>query len=266
MAVAAPALTVAVHSRCRLAGEALAASLAAQPGVHVVGSTQQWAHLTGVCRLRTPQVIIVDDPDDVEAAMAHIYRMSVRWPVGRVIFLTGSTPPASTTHWQFIPQTRGLGALISALRAYRETRPETPRARGARLTDRELQVLTMVSSGMTAPQIASELDIGERSVENHKRRIYAKLGAHSQAHAIGTIAALGVIPGVAANTVAQLSRREGEILRLAAAGQSVRQMARTQGTAPKTIESQLTLLYRKLGVHSRASALAVAHAQGLLRP
>jgi DNA-binding CsgD family transcriptional regulator len=264
--VAAPALTVAVHPRCRLAGEALAASLAVQPGVHVVGTTQQWTHLTGVCRLRTPQVIIVDDAGDVESAMANICRMSIRWPVGQVIFVTGSSPPPSTVEWQFIPRARGLGALISALRAYRETRPQTPKGRGERLTDRELQVLTMISSGLTAPQIASQLDIGERSVENHKRRIYAKLGTHSQAHAIGTVSALGVIPGISSNTVAQLSRREGEILRLAATGQSVRQMARTLGIAPKTIESQLTLLYRKLGVHSRASALAVAHAQGLMRP
>jgi len=38
------------------------------------------------------------------------------------------------------------------------------------------------------------------------------------------------------------------------------------GIAPKTVECVFTSLYRKLGVHSRASALAVAHARGLLRP
>jgi DNA-binding CsgD family transcriptional regulator len=41
-------------------------------------------------------------------------------------------------------------------------------------------------------------------------------------------------------------------------------MANSLGVAPKTVESQLSRLYRKLGVHNRAAALAVAHAYGLV--
>jgi len=129
----------------------------------------------------------------------------------------------------------------------------------------------MVSTGLTAPEIANRLEIGQRSVENHKRRIYAKLGASNQAAAVGAVAPLGILDvqpreAVDARQASPpgLSRRETEILHLSANGASVRQMANTLGIAPKTVESQLSLLYRKLGVHNRASALAVARAHGLI--
>ena len=129
----------------------------------------------------------------------------------------------------------------------------------------------MVGSGLTAPEIADRLDIAPRSVENHKRRIYAKLGTHSQAAAVGAIAPLGIldarpnsIPDSRLAAIPGLSRREYEILKLSSHGSSVRQMATTFGVAPKTVEAQLSLLYRKLNVHNRAQALAVARAHGLI--
>jgi two-component system nitrate/nitrite response regulator NarL len=275
--MAAAPMKVAVHSQRRLIGEALAWCLATHPGLNVVGHTQEWAQLVSLCKLRRPDAVIVDAaPAEVDETVRQMRRLSARGAIGHVLLLS-EVPPrhASVTggaSWRYLSNARGLEALVAALmdRRFIKEVAKQP-ARSARLTEREIEVLTMVSTGLTAPEIADRLDIGHRSVENHKRRIYAKLGANNQAAAVGVVAPLGILdvqPRASLDghktSVPALSRRETEILHLSANGASVRQMATTLGVAPKTVETQLSLLYRKLGVHNRASALAVARAHGLI--
>jgi len=70
------------------------------------------------------------------------------------------------------------------------------------------------------------------------------------------------VPG--GSDLPELAAREGDILASIARGYSIRQTARVLGIAPKTVENIQTRLFRKLGVHNRAAALAVADAFGLL--
>jgi len=60
-----------------------------------------------------------------------------------------------------------------------------------------------------------------------------------------------------------LSRREQEVLRLLAAGESNRQIARRLGLSPHTIERHVANLYRKIGARGRADATAYALRSGL---
>jgi DNA-binding NarL/FixJ family response regulator len=268
-------MKVAVHSQRRLIGEALAQCLATHPGLHVVGHTQEWAQLVSLCKLRRPEAVIVDAaPAEVDETVRQMRRLAARCDIGFVLLLSEVAPRSpSPSGWRHLAHSRGVEALLATLLDKRAARQELARtrAREARLTEREIEVLTMVSTGLTAPEIANRLEIGPRSVENHKRRIYAKLGASNQAAAVGAVAPLGILdvqPREALDarqaSLPVLSRRETEILHLSANGASVRQMASTLGIAPKTVETQLSLLYRKLGVHNRASALAVARAHGLI--
>ena len=48
------------------------------------------------------------------------------------------------------------------------------------LTDRELRVLQLLAQGLTNREIATELGISERTVENHVSHILAKLGVASR--------------------------------------------------------------------------------------
>ena len=57
--------------------------------------------------------------------------------------------------------------------------PEHP----AGLTSREVEVLGLVSTGMTSAQIAAELFLSTRTVETHLTSIYHKLGVTSRAGA-----------------------------------------------------------------------------------
>lgn len=74
------------------------------------------------------------------------------------------------------------------------TLDETQRATAApHLTDREVMIVYLMSAGHTVPEIAKVLGLGPRTVENHKRHIYEKLGVGSQSHAVARAIWLGLL-------------------------------------------------------------------------
>lgn len=60
-----------------------------------------------------------------------------------------------------------------------------------------------------------------------------------------------------------LTAREEEVLRLLASGLDQRQIAKELVISSKTVASHIERILAKLGVHSRAQAVAVAHRTGL---
>ncbi|MDP9372557.1 MAG: helix-turn-helix transcriptional regulator, partial [Chloroflexota bacterium] len=61
-----------------------------------------------------------------------------------------------------------------------------------------------------------------------------------------------------------LSGREREVLRLIAAGQSTKEMARSLAITERTVQFHVTSILNKLGAGSRAQAVALAVERGLL--
>jgi PAS domain S-box-containing protein len=61
------------------------------------------------------------------------------------------------------------------------------------LTPRELEVLQLVSSGGSRIQVADRLHVSESTVKTHLEHIYAKLGAHDRAAAVGAAMRQGLI-------------------------------------------------------------------------
>ncbi len=61
-----------------------------------------------------------------------------------------------------------------------------------------------------------------------------------------------------------LTPREREILILLSDGLTMHQMGRRLGISPRTVETHVARLYRKLGVHTRIQALAKAASFGLI--
>jgi DNA-binding NarL/FixJ family response regulator len=62
------------------------------------------------------------------------------------------------------------------------------------LTRRERQVIELAACGYTAPQIATRLHIGVRTVESHLARSYPKLGVTSKQQLVHRAAELGFTP------------------------------------------------------------------------
>lgn len=74
---------------------------------------------------------------------------------------------------------------------------ETPPTTVApRLTHREMMIVFLMSAGHNTPEIARLLELRPRTVENHKRHMYEKLGVGSQSHAVAKAIWLGLLkPG-----------------------------------------------------------------------
>ncbi|HEY1738825.1 MAG TPA: LuxR C-terminal-related transcriptional regulator, partial [Acidimicrobiia bacterium] len=60
-------------------------------------------------------------------------------------------------------------------------------------TPREREVVTLVGTGLTASQIATQLQISTKTVENHKQRVFRKLDVQSQSHAVSVALRLGLL-------------------------------------------------------------------------
>jgi DNA-binding NarL/FixJ family response regulator len=70
---------------------------------------------------------------------------------------------------------------FAAMSRRAEERQQLP---APRLTDREMEVLTLVAQGMNNRDIAKELFISENTVKNHIRNILEKLHLHSRMEAV----------------------------------------------------------------------------------
>lgn len=62
-----------------------------------------------------------------------------------------------------------------------------------KLTAREMQILKMVSDGMTGKEIADHFRISRRTIEKYKEEILEKLGARCQAQAVAIALRTGII-------------------------------------------------------------------------
>jgi DNA-binding NarL/FixJ family response regulator len=52
------------------------------------------------------------------------------------------------------------------------------------LSTREREVMSLIAGGHTNGEIAAHLFLAEKTVKNHVRRIYSKLGVHNRSAAI----------------------------------------------------------------------------------
>jgi DNA-binding NarL/FixJ family response regulator len=92
----------------------------------------------------------------------------------------------------------GFEPLLQALR-----QPAMNRGRAVRaadcvsyvedLTDRQREILELLASGRTAAKISEHLDISPKTVEGHKQRLFEKLGAANQAHAVALAMRSGLL-------------------------------------------------------------------------
>jgi DNA-binding NarL/FixJ family response regulator len=79
----------------------------------------------------------------------------------------------------------GLGRLARQARESSDVHPA--------LTQRELQILQLVSRGLTVKQVATRLRLSPRTVETHISKAYRKLGVRNRVQAVSRAAALGLL-------------------------------------------------------------------------
>jgi Response regulator containing a CheY-like receiver domain and an HTH DNA-binding domain len=97
---------------------------------------------------------------------------------------------------QVIQGQRFLSPKLSErlINAYLENTDKTALDTYETLTDREREVLQLVSEGLTTPEIARRLSISPRTAELHRSRMMSKLGLRNQTDLIRYALKRGILP------------------------------------------------------------------------
>jgi DNA-binding NarL/FixJ family response regulator len=200
-------LGVAIQIRNRMFREAIAAQLDGQPDLRIVGTTAFSGELPRLVELRNPEVVLFEIDSDQGDPASVAAELRIRHQRLHLVGLYDRPDPEVAERLQLAGVTRLVaysGGVVGLLGAVRPPvgglAPDSGSARraGALMTDRELRILHLISSGYTLGQVATALQITPRTVENYKRRIFAKLDTHSQAHAAAYAVRLGLLPAAEA--------------------------------------------------------------------
>lgn len=196
-----PATRILIVESQRLVGEALAALLEMQSGMHVM-AVLDLADISKVARLEPcPHVVLIDFGGDVTAASKaaeDLRRAGCDSPMivvaDRVISYQVVLAAIRAEACAIVSGSEPAAMLFRAVRLASEGKSSMPpamlssllrdkRVREAslrRVTQREMDVLALLSEGRGSRQIASKLGIGYSTVRTHMRSLAGKLAAHSK--------------------------------------------------------------------------------------
>lgn len=202
---------VVVQQRQRLFREGITQLLAAEHDIEVAGVAATDHELLRACQDHRPGVVLLEatgtdwDPVRLVAAVRRAL------PHVTVVGLAGAQPTNQELARArrggmsaLVGRDLGITGILAALRtsangpardrmASLGTTAPVPASPPTMLTDRELEVLSLVAAGLTSIAVANRLLISHKTVENHKQRIFAKLGVQNQAHAVSVAMRRGLM-------------------------------------------------------------------------
>lgn len=204
---------------------AFAALLATQPDFAVVGAAADGAHAVRVCRQERPDVVLMDirmpvvdgieatrrilaDPGDPRPRILilttfdldeHVYDALGAGASGFLLKdvtaerLFDAVRVVAAGDALLAPAvTRRLVAEVTRLRVRRPSPPPEL----ATLTPRETEVLRLIAEGLSNPEIAARLMVGEETVKTHVSRVLGKLGLRDRTQAVVLAYESGlIVPG-----------------------------------------------------------------------
>jgi len=99
--------------------------------------------------------------------------------------LVDSVSSTAAGHAVFTPSLAGLvlGEYRRLAQSGQEPAPKSP-AELPTLTERETEILRLVATGLTYPQIAARLTLSPRTVQNHVQNTLSKLQLHNKAQLV----------------------------------------------------------------------------------
>jgi DNA-binding NarL/FixJ family response regulator len=185
--------------------EATAELVDHQPDMVVVGQAGTGEETVRLTRELRPDVVVMDIAmprgNGLEATRSIVSEL----PDTRVLVLTAHEdrdhviPLLGAGAIGYLPKTVGLNELLDAIRAASRgesilppaiasvvvrhlsgTEEQTPEIA---LTAREMEVLSLVSQGLSNQQVARKLNLSVRTIEAHLTHIYNKLGVGSRTEA-----------------------------------------------------------------------------------
>lgn len=193
-------------------GDLLAAALATVPGMRCVGTATTAADGVAMAARLRPDVVVMDIQMPRQDGLSATRQILEASPGTVIAVMTAHRDPewvsraAQAGACGFIPKDGSLDEMIEVIRRVRpgqmlvapstfaNVAMVTDHAHdGPRLTDRELEVLTLLGQGLTASGISRMLGISLNTGRGYIKSLHAKLGVTTQLEAVVKAQHLGII-------------------------------------------------------------------------
>lgn len=198
---------VLIQERRSLVREGIASILAVDDGLVIAGCAVDDEELLAMAATRTVDVVVLElhsEDWDVSSLVAQLGDLR---PGIRTVAMHHGRRSDEARHAKKVGVAAqvsygaGRRALVAAVRGgkshpspvlERRTLPSREV-----LTAREREVLRHIAAGLTTAESALLLDVSPKTVDNHKQRIFGKLGVRNQAHAVALAHRMGIFRGQA---------------------------------------------------------------------
>jgi DNA-binding NarL/FixJ family response regulator len=202
----AGALRIAIQDRQRLYREGVALVLAGEPDLEIVATAATAAELVTLTAETEIDLVVLElDVEDWDACRL-VAALRKRHPNLAVVgLLPGDDDTLPARAYQagvrsVFPRNAGIRAFLRTVRSLPAPSRSVPVERVVRLderrpllSNREVQVLGEIGAGSTTRIVAETMGISPKTVENHKQRIFTKLGVQNQAHAVAVAMRQGLL-------------------------------------------------------------------------
>jgi len=219
----APPVRIVVADDHEVVRAGYAGLLATQPDFTVVGTARDGAEAVRICREQSPDVVLMDVRmpvmDGIQAT-AELMTAELTGPdAPRVLILTtfdldehvydALAAGASGFLLKDVTAERlfeavrvvaaGEALLAPAITRrliaeFARLKPRAPTRRTlAALTPRETEVLRLLAEGLSNPEIAVRLHVGEETIKTHVSRVLSKLGLRDRTQAVVTAYETGLV-------------------------------------------------------------------------
>lgn len=196
--------------------EGLISILGLQPNLEVVGDYGSGAQLLQALQIRVPDILLLDLQLSNENGEDIVPKLLRDYPDLKIIILTGNSSAYSArllldmgVHGYLLKNTEQHLLVEAIQNVYRDfifISPELQKrlfrmskqlkgemTRAEDLTSREIQILKLIADEFTSQEIADQLRLSLRTVENHRLALMQKLGAKNMIGMVKKGILLGLI-------------------------------------------------------------------------
>ena len=184
--------------------QGLATLLSSHEGMEVVGQTTNNEGAVALAQEARPDVVVMEVQQPMERSREFLRRMALVEPSPKVVICTMFEDPGYARAFlemgasAYLVKSASSEHLAGALRAAvfdpegknvvvgmpRAMLEEAEGGSGGVLSGREMEILLLVSRGLSNRQVASSLFLSEATVARHLANVYPKIGVHSRGEAV----------------------------------------------------------------------------------